>query len=126
MLDNGTSGWEFEIVTLEILLFASISVQMWRISTTSNLLCSFCFSVVEQFYQTRVIDEFVLRGNTGILKCMVPSFVSDFVTIVEWRSDENETYSSNEKNLGTHLPFYIQKTAVCFLSFLNFTFYCQF
>lgn len=44
--------------------------------------------VVHQFYQTRVIDEFVLRGNTGILKCLVPSFVADFVHIVEWISEE--------------------------------------
>lgn len=67
------------------------------------------FSVVEQFYQTRVIDEFVLRGNTGILKCMVPSFVSDFVTVVDWRSDDNMTYSINRNEIGiiTQLPYEI-------------------
>lgn len=58
--------------------------------------------MVEQFYQTRVIDEFVLRGNTGILKCMVPSFVSDFVNIIEWVSDDGSKYSINENNMGIH------------------------
>lgn len=41
-------------------------------------------TVVQQFYQTRVIDEFVLRGNTATVKCLIPSFVADFVQVVEW------------------------------------------
>lgn len=53
-----------------------------------------CLPVVHQFYQTRVIDEFVLRGNTGVLKCLVPSFVADFVQIMEWTSDEGDSYSA--------------------------------
>ncbi|KAJ9598740.1 hypothetical protein L9F63_026727, partial [Diploptera punctata] len=44
--------------------------------------------VVHQFYQTRVIDEFVLRGNTATLKCLIPSFVADFVQVVEWVTDD--------------------------------------
>lgn len=54
--------------------------------------------VVQQFYQTRVNDEFVLRGNAGTLKCLVPSFVGDFVQIVEWISDEGDSYSSQMSN----------------------------
>ncbi|XP_030381731.1 Down syndrome cell adhesion molecule-like protein Dscam2 isoform X2 [Scaptodrosophila lebanonensis] len=41
-------------------------------------------AVVHQFYQTRVIDEFVLSGNSATLKCLVPSFVVDFIEIVAW------------------------------------------
>lgn len=44
--------------------------------------------MVHQFYQTRVIDEFVLRGNTAVLKCLVPSFVADFVEVIEWLTDD--------------------------------------
>ena len=44
-------------------------------------------TVVQQFYQTRVIDEFVLRGNTATLKCLIPSFIADFVQVVEWVTD---------------------------------------
>lgn len=58
------------------------------------------FAVVEQFYQTRVIDEFVLRGNPGILKCMVPSFVSDFVNIIEWVADDGSKYSVDKQDMG--------------------------
>ncbi|VEN44088.1 unnamed protein product [Callosobruchus maculatus] len=49
-------------------------------------------AVVQQFYQSRVIDEFVLKGNTGILKCLVPSFVSDFVQIESWLADDGTIY----------------------------------
>lgn len=48
--------------------------------------------MVHQFYQTRVIDEFVLRGNAATLKCLVPSFVADFVQIVGWISDDGKSY----------------------------------
>lgn len=41
-------------------------------------------------------DEFVLRGNTAILKCLVPSFVADFVHVVSWSMD-NETVTPEEQ-----------------------------
>nr|XP_023016837.1 Down syndrome cell adhesion molecule-like protein Dscam2 isoform X6 [Leptinotarsa decemlineata] len=53
-------------------------------------------AVVQQFYQSRVIDEFVLKGNTGILKCLVPSFVTDFVQIESWLADDGTTYKYND------------------------------
>ncbi|XP_045473824.1 Down syndrome cell adhesion molecule-like protein Dscam2 isoform X12 [Harmonia axyridis] len=49
-------------------------------------------AVVQQFYQSRVIDEFVLKGNTGILKCLVPSFVSDFIQIEAWIADDGTSF----------------------------------
>lgn len=48
-----------------------------------------------QAYEGRVNDEFVLRGNTAILKCIVPSFVTDFVNVVAWLMD-NETIVADE------------------------------
>lgn len=55
-------------------------------------------AVVQQFYETRVIDEFVLRGNTATLKCLVPSFVADFVDVIEWLAvEDGSTYSSNSQ-----------------------------
>lgn len=54
--------------------------------------------MVQQFYETRVIDEFVLRGNTATLKCLVPSFVADFVDVIEWLAVEDGfTYSANNQ-----------------------------
>ncbi|XP_043509543.1 Down syndrome cell adhesion molecule-like protein Dscam2 isoform X14 [Frieseomelitta varia] len=55
-------------------------------------------AVVQQFYETRVIDEFVLRGNTATLKCLVPSFVADFVDVIEWLAvEDGSTYSANSQ-----------------------------
>lgn len=49
-------------------------------------------SVVPQSYFVTVMDEHVLRGNAGLLKCHIPSFVSDFVSVVGWldASDEKD------------------------------------
>ncbi|XP_014598821.1 PREDICTED: Down syndrome cell adhesion molecule-like protein Dscam2 isoform X35 [Polistes canadensis] len=56
-------------------------------------------AVVQQFYETRVIDEFVLRGNTATLKCLVPSFVADFVDVIEWLAvEDGSTYTSSNQD----------------------------
>lgn len=51
------------------------------------------FVAVLQAYEARVNDEFVLRGNTAILKCIVPSFVADFINVMAWIMD-NDTVSA--------------------------------
>lgn len=35
------------------------------------------------------MDEHVLRGNAGIVKCHIPSFVIDFVYVSAWILDDN-------------------------------------
>ncbi|XP_022815083.1 Down syndrome cell adhesion molecule-like protein Dscam2 isoform X2 [Spodoptera litura] len=45
-------------------------------------------AVVHQSYEPRVIDEDVLRGNSAIVKCTIPSFVADYVHVVDWVADE--------------------------------------
>lgn len=34
-------------------------------------------------------NEYVIRGNSAVLKCSIPSFVADFVNVVSWH-DEDE------------------------------------
>lgn len=48
--------------------------------------------VVKQYFEIQVYDVFVMRGNTAIFKCQIPSFVSDHVDLTEWTSTENDTY----------------------------------
>ncbi|KAJ4435738.1 hypothetical protein ANN_18355 [Periplaneta americana] len=64
-----------------------VVVEMWLDSAGNTYLPGSDY-VVHQFYQSRVIDEFVLRGNTATLKCLIPSFVADFVQVVEWITDD--------------------------------------
>lgn len=57
-------------------------------------------SVVHQFYQTRLTDEFVLNGNSALLKCLIPSFISDFVFVDAWISDDGEEYYADNADIG--------------------------
>jgi hypothetical protein len=47
------------------------------------------FSVVSHPYSVNVMDEHILKGNSAILKCHIPSFVSDFVVIDAWIDEES-------------------------------------
>ncbi|XP_046988372.1 uncharacterized protein LOC124594066 [Schistocerca americana] len=40
--------------------------------------------MVKQFYELQVYDEFVVLGNTAVLRCHVPSFVRDYVAVTSW------------------------------------------
>lgn len=40
--------------------------------------------VVVQRYEIRLFDEFVLRGNIAVLRCPIPSSVSDYVKVISW------------------------------------------
>lgn len=48
--------------------------------------------MVSQVYDTDVNKEYVIRGNAAVLKCQVPSFVADFVTVVSWHTDLKEDF----------------------------------
>ena len=42
-----------------------------------------------------------MRGNAAILKCLIPSFVADFVYVVTWIDDEgDEILPGKEYNAG--------------------------
>lgn len=79
--------------------------------------------VVHQFYQSRVIDEFVLRGNTATVKCLIPSFVADFVEVVEWVTDDGSFASSptSDTNYGNKKCCHLFLT----LLVLNVPFICR-
>ncbi|KAF7271148.1 hypothetical protein GWI33_015954 [Rhynchophorus ferrugineus] len=90
------------IMKCEIPSFVSdfVQVENWQDSKGNTYLLGDNY-VVNQFYETRVTDEFVLKGNTGILKCVVPSFVTDFVHIEAWVADDGSgtyIYDPKEKN----------------------------
>ena len=50
---------------------------------------------MNQFYQTGTEDEYVIRGNSAIMKCKIPSFIGDFVTVDAWVDSEDNEYHSN-------------------------------
>ncbi|XP_072939093.1 cell adhesion molecule Dscam1 isoform X24 [Epargyreus clarus] len=48
-------------------------------------------AVVSQAYTVNLWEENVLRGNAAILKCHIPSFVSEYVTVTSWIISEGDT-----------------------------------
>lgn len=60
--------------------------------------------MVTQFYDAEITKEYVMRGNAAILKCLIPSFVADFVYVTAWvDSDGVEYLSRNDFNGGKNL-----------------------
>lgn len=39
-----------------------------------------------------MVDEFILKGNSAILKCAIPSFVADFIEVYSWLDSEGVEY----------------------------------
>ena len=37
-----------------------------------------------QPYESEAANEYVIRGNSALLKCVIPSFVADFIRVVSW------------------------------------------
>jgi len=54
--------------------------------------------VVQSGYLVEVNNEHVILGNAGLLKCTIPSFVTDFVRVAAWT-----IYDSNDGNILTSL-----------------------
>lgn len=67
--------------------------------------------VVAQQYDTDVNKEYVIMGNSIILKCQVPSFVADFVDVLSWHTDENEDFYPGE-NYGYFIVYLLQACSI--------------
>ncbi|XP_022815101.1 Down syndrome cell adhesion molecule-like protein Dscam2 isoform X19 [Spodoptera litura] len=52
-------------------------------------------AVVSQYYVTEAENEYVIRGNTAIVHCKIPSFVSDFVYIEAWLMEDGQILTVN-------------------------------
>ncbi|XP_050346763.1 cell adhesion molecule Dscam2 isoform X3 [Nymphalis io] len=55
-------------------------------------------AVVSQYYVTEAENEYVIRGNAAIVRCKIPSFVSDFVHVDSWLMDDGEILTINNTN----------------------------
>ncbi|XP_037886831.1 Down syndrome cell adhesion molecule-like protein Dscam2 isoform X6 [Glossina fuscipes] len=59
-------------------------------------------AVVQQFYESEVNNEYVIRGNAAVLKCSIPSFVADFVQVVSWQDESGELYATLDEPNGRY------------------------
>lgn len=68
-------------------------------STCQSHLVPDCYSsVVSQYYVTEPENEYVIRGNAAIVRCKIPSFVSDFVHVESWIMDDGQILTLNNTN----------------------------
>ena len=59
--------------------------------------------MVSQDYVARVHEIDVILGNSGLLKCEIPSFVIDFVSVINWVNDQGEELFSAQNSMGKSL-----------------------
>ena len=45
-----------------------------------------------QVYKTSSHEEYVMVGNDALVQCVVPSFVADLVSVVQWEESEGTVY----------------------------------
>lgn len=60
-------------------------------------------AVVTQYYENEVVSEYVIRGNTAVLKCNIPSFVADFVRVEAWVDSDGGEYLLTD-DIGRNSP----------------------
>ena len=56
--------------------------------------------MVAQAYTMGTSDAYVIVGNSALLKCEIPSFVADFVSVVSWVDSDNSEYFSSGQTWG--------------------------
>lgn len=61
------------------------------------------------------MDESVLKGNTAIFKCHIPSFVSDYVQVTSWLQDDSHEIVPEDKKYGV-CEFFIFKYKLCLIN----------
>lgn len=59
------------------------------------------YIVVSQFFATEAENEYVIRANSAIMKCKIPSFVSEFVYVDQWVANDGTIYRPGEQEYGT-------------------------
>lgn len=64
--------------------------------------------MVSQSYESEADNEYVIRGNSAVMKCEVPSFVADFVVVDLWIDSQGNNYYPNNdygNNIISNLPY---------------------
>lgn len=78
------------------------------------------FIVVSQYYVTEAENEYVIRGNSAVMKCKIPSFVADFVYVETWIDSDDHTHAYNDGSFGNFIfeswHFFPIATSINFLN----------
>nr|CAD7428952.1 unnamed protein product [Timema monikensis] len=74
-------------------------------------------AVVLQYYEVQVYyNKNVVRGNTAVLKCTIPSFVREYITVTSWVQDSSFNIYPSTKGGKMELVgegLYVGSSSVC-------------
>ena len=64
--------------------------------------------MASQAYKTSCNEEYIIIGNDALMKCVIPSFVADFVSVVNWEDSEGSMIYANNNfgNDRSHLVLF--------------------
>ena len=62
--------------------------------------------MVSQEYGTDARQERVIAGNAAIIKCDIPSFIADFVTVTGWLEESQDIEYFPSGNFGTMIHYF--------------------
>jgi hypothetical protein len=65
----------------------------------SVLQFEFSLTVANQYYESEVLSEYIIKGNAAIIKCNIPSFVTDFARVEAWIGSDNQSYEFREDEM---------------------------
>lgn len=67
-----------------------------------------CLPVLREPYTVRVEDQKTMRGNVAVFKCIIPSSVEAYVTVVSWEKDTVSLISGRRgvRGAGRRLTFF--------------------
>lgn len=116
---NGNHIHRYIKIPLMHILLVPINNQ----STILSILCVILYSsfiklclyaVVSQFFITEAENEYVIKGNSAIMKCKIPSFVADFVIVDAWINVADGTELTHETTAQDGLQKFIKSLTVVF------------
>lgn len=83
------------------------------------------FTVVNQYYEAEVVSEYVIKGNTAVLKCTIPSFVADFLRVEAWVASDGTEYIPQDdfgRSPTVHIVNHKQRFPISFQFHLKYLF----
>lgn len=86
-----------------------------------NILIIYSTIAVGQYYEVDVNKEPVIKGNSVVMKCGIPSFVADFVAVLSWSTDKGDNFYPGI-DYGIQLVMIILRVITdleCFLTNIN-------
>ena len=66
---------------------------------------------VSQTYNSETHNEYIVLHNDALLKCNIPSFVADFVTVSGWVDSQGQSYHPKD-GLGKGIYQLLQKLLI--------------